>query len=595
MSSTVDSIATPLVRGVLGALSSLGVALAAVVVPALAAQVAASASSATALDAILIALNVLILGHGGGIVLATGVIDGAVTLTPFGLLILLMGLSALSMRRVGRALRPVRDDGVLRVGALRDVGSALGMYTLVYAIGLAVLASVGRSSDSAPVVTSALVSGAMVALLGGLVGLLWSLRREPTEFVPGVRVLDLLPTPYGDIARSAVLAVGGLLWMGGATVVVLLVVSVPSQAALFDGLAPGIIGGLVLTLVQLALLPLIAVWALTVLLGGTVGGGHRDRHLADRCADRRAAGPAPPRSPARPGRFPGLDLGTDAPSRSARGPRRGAPGAGRGGSGAARADHRLGCLPPHGRRRVPAAGGAVHGRPRRWPPRAPRSPDEHAGAAAARPGRGDHRRGVGRARDTADPVVARHVPLPARQGRGRGARRARTRHRPGRRTRRSCRRARAGPRGGGGGRRGAAQRRCRRRLSRGDGHPGRRRPRPTTPQGTRTPTGATTPRTTTPRSMPGRSTSSTGRGRRTPRSPAPGSAEQIADPLGHRALDRVIALDASLLGQRHPRGTPAAPPSARRTGRSPPRRRSPAASQGSRARPRSPPSRSGAP
>lgn len=273
MSSTVDSIATPLVRGVLGALSSLGVALAAVVVPALAAQVAASASSATALDAILIALNVLILGHGGGIVLATGVIDGAVTLTPFGLLILLMGLSALSMRRVGRALRPVRDDGVLRVGALRDVGSALGMYTLVYAIGLAVLASVGRSADSAPVVTSALVSGAMVALLGGLVGLLWSLRREPTEFVPGVRVLDLLPTPYGDIARSAVLAVGGLLWIGGATVVVLLVVSVPSQAALFDGLAPGLIGGLVLTLVQLALLPLIAVWALTVLLGGTVGVG----------------------------------------------------------------------------------------------------------------------------------------------------------------------------------------------------------------------------------------------------------------------------------------------------------------------------------
>ena len=273
MSSKVDSIATPLVRGVLGALSSLGIALAVVIVPALAAQVAGTASSATALDAILISLNLLILGHGGGIVLTTGVIDGAVTLTPFGLLILLMLLSAMAMRRVGRALRPVRDDGVLRTGALRDAGSALGMYTLVYAIGLAVLASMGRSADSSPVVTSAVVSGAMVALIGGLIGLLWSLRREPTESVPGVRVLELLPAPYGDIARSALLAVSGLLWMGAAIVVVLLLLSVPAQAALFDGLAPGIVGGLALTLIQLALLPLIAVWALTVLLGGTVGVG----------------------------------------------------------------------------------------------------------------------------------------------------------------------------------------------------------------------------------------------------------------------------------------------------------------------------------
>ena len=273
MSSKVDSIATPLVRGVLGALSSLGIALAVVVVPALAAQVAGTASSATALDAILISLSVLILGHGGGIGLTTGVVDGAVTLTPFGLLILLMLLSALSMRRVGRALRPVRDDGVLRAGALRDVGSALGMYTLVYAIGLAVLASFGRSTDVSPVVTSAVVSGAMVALVGGLAGLLWSLRREPTQSVPGVRVLELLPTPYGDIARAALTAVIGLLWMGLAAITVMLLLSVPEQASLFDGLAPGIVGGLVLTLVQLALLPLLAVWALTVLLGGTVGVG----------------------------------------------------------------------------------------------------------------------------------------------------------------------------------------------------------------------------------------------------------------------------------------------------------------------------------
>src|SRR5699024_6761095 len=232
-----------------------------------------SADLAPALDAIVIGLSILVLGHGGGVMISTGVVDGPVTMTPFGLLILLLLLSALAMRKVGRALRPVRDDGVLRTGALRDAGSALGMYALVYAIGLAVLAGTGRSADTSPMISSALVSGPSGAASGGLVGMLWSLRRGATDTVPGVRVLGLLPAPCGDVARAVLLAVTGLLALGMALVVVMLLLSVPAQSALFDQLSPGIVGGLVLTLLQLALLPLVAVWALTVLLGGTVGVG----------------------------------------------------------------------------------------------------------------------------------------------------------------------------------------------------------------------------------------------------------------------------------------------------------------------------------
>ena len=270
MSTDGDSITTPLVRGLLAALSVLGIGLAVVVVPALAAQVAGTASSATALDAVLIALNVLVLGHGGGVVLSTGVIDGAVTLTPVGLQILLVLLAALSLRRVGHRLELVRGDGVLRVGALRDAGVSLAAFGGTHAIGLAVLAAIGRSADAAPMVTSAVVSGALVAVGGGLIGLLWSLRREPTTAVPGVPVLELLPAPYGAVARSALLAVLGLFGAGMLLVLVLMLTHVPAQSALFDQLDPGIVGGLVLTLLQLALLPLLAVWALVVLLGGTV-------------------------------------------------------------------------------------------------------------------------------------------------------------------------------------------------------------------------------------------------------------------------------------------------------------------------------------
>ena len=234
MSTDGDSITTPLVRGLLAALSVLGVALAVVVVPALAAQVAGTSSSATALDAVLIALSILVLGHGGGVVLSTGVIDGAVTLTPVGLQILLVLLAALNLRRVGRRLQLVRDDGVLRVGALREAGVALAAFAGTYAIGLSILAAIGRSAEATPVVTSAFVSGALVSVGGGLIGLLWSLRREATSTVPGVRVLDLLPAPYDAVARAAAIALLGL-----------------------------VAAGLLLVLV-------LAVWALAVLLGGTV-------------------------------------------------------------------------------------------------------------------------------------------------------------------------------------------------------------------------------------------------------------------------------------------------------------------------------------
>lgn len=271
--SSSEGIAAPLVRGVLAAAMSLGTALAVVVVPALAAQVAATQSSATVLDAVIIGLNVLILGHGGGLVLSTGAVDGAVTLTPFGLLAVLMVISAMGARRVGRALELVGADGMLRPRALRDAGGALGAYSATYTIGIGVLAALGRSVDSSPVMTSAVVSGALVAVVGGMAGTLWSLRRPPVGDAPGVRVLDLLPRPFDAIARSASIAVIGLFALGMLVTVVMLLASVPAQAALFDELSPGIVGGLVLTLIQLALLPLLAAWALTVLLGGSLGVG----------------------------------------------------------------------------------------------------------------------------------------------------------------------------------------------------------------------------------------------------------------------------------------------------------------------------------
>lgn len=155
MSSSGESIATPLLRGVLAALGALLTAIAIVAVTALAAQLVAERSTATALDAILIALNILVLGLGGGIMLHTGAIEGATNLTPLGLTLLLIMVVALSMRRAMVLLEPVEDDGGLRPAALRDSGAAVGALTVTFAIGTGLLAALGRSPDSSPVVLSA--------------------------------------------------------------------------------------------------------------------------------------------------------------------------------------------------------------------------------------------------------------------------------------------------------------------------------------------------------------------------------------------------------------------------------------------------------
>ncbi|WP_341856252.1 DUF6350 family protein [Brachybacterium sp. GPGPB12] len=352
MSTDGDSITTPLVRGLLAALSVLGIGLAVVVVPALAAQAAGTASSATALDAVLIALNVLVLGHGGGVVLSTGVIDGAVTLTPVGLQILLVLLAPLSLRQVGHRLELVRGDGVPRVvgragcgrlprrlrrdpcdrsrrarrdrprrrcradGDLRRRLRGAGRHR--------------RRTDRPAVVAAARAHHGGAGRAGAR-----ARCRPPTARSPA-------PRRWRCWACSA---------PGCLLVLVLMLTHVPAQSALFDQLDPGIVGGLVLTLLRLALPPPLAVWALVVPLGGTVVVGTSTGISLGEVQT--GVSPALPilGAAARAGRPAGSDLGADAGARARRRPRRRLPGAGRGRARAARADHGLDRLPGRGRRR----------------------------------------------------------------------------------------------------------------------------------------------------------------------------------------------------------------------------------------------------
>ncbi|UYG17027.1 DUF6350 family protein [Brachybacterium huguangmaarense] len=270
-----DRISSPCVMGAIAALTSLVIACALGVVPALAAELVAARSSFGALGAVLLGIDAFVLGHGGSLQLSDSPIEGTVHLAPLGLTVLFVLSAAASMRRMGRALSLVRTDGALRAGALRDVAATATAFVLVYAVGGGVLASIGRSPSVHPVVSTAVLGCALVAVVGAIAGILWSLRRRAAAGVPAVRILDLLPAPYDAAARGAAIALLGLAAVSTLTVVAALVLGFSRAGAIWEQLEPGIVGGIVLLLLQLALLPTFSLWALAALLGGhfTVGVG----------------------------------------------------------------------------------------------------------------------------------------------------------------------------------------------------------------------------------------------------------------------------------------------------------------------------------
>lgn len=263
-----ERISSPVVMGAIAALVCLGIALAVCIVPALAAQLGAGRSPLTVLGAVLLGLDALVLGHGGSLLLTEGAVEGPVRLLPLGLTAVLLLVAASAMRRMGRALSLVTAQGALRPGALRDAGMALLAFVGVHAMGGGVLASLARTPQVHAVSSTAVLGCAVVALVGGLAGLLWALRRREAPGVPAVRILDLLPAPYDAAARSTAISLLGLLAGAMLVLVGALAIALPEAASLMDGLDPGVVGGTVLLLLQLALMPTLALWVLAALLGG---------------------------------------------------------------------------------------------------------------------------------------------------------------------------------------------------------------------------------------------------------------------------------------------------------------------------------------
>ncbi|SMH31499.1 hypothetical protein SAMN06295885_0596 [Rathayibacter oskolensis] len=218
-----------------------------------------------------VAADAWLLGHGADLqaalapdsALALGLPGGteafAVTIAPLGFALLAVLLGARTGRRAQES--PFRLIGF---------GVSIATYLL--------LAFLVTLSSSAPIASIDTVQGTLlpplVFGLGVAIGAgihsaasgerdrLGELVRDAFERLPELaRSLVLLSLRGGALATSAVVGAAAVL------VAVLLVVNYSSVVALYEGLGAEALGGLALTLGQLALLPNLVVWAASWLVG----------------------------------------------------------------------------------------------------------------------------------------------------------------------------------------------------------------------------------------------------------------------------------------------------------------------------------------
>ncbi|MEU5885083.1 DUF6350 family protein [Spirillospora sp. NPDC047279] len=253
------------VTGLVGALWCVGIGLAVLTTITLIGWIAAprNALGAGLPGVFRTAVNFWLVSHHAGF--SAG--HGRVGLLPLGLLVL---PGALLYRSGGWMVRAVGIAGTARRYRVGVVHVAVAL-AVPYALLAGMLALAAASSAVQASVWQALVACFMMAVLAGGLG---AARAVVAQGEPGARVrsglgalLNLLPDRprslvIGVTGSIAVLLASGALVVGGS-----LAMHMAEADRLYDMLAPGIIGGVLLFLIQLAYLPNAVIWGMAYTIG----------------------------------------------------------------------------------------------------------------------------------------------------------------------------------------------------------------------------------------------------------------------------------------------------------------------------------------
>ncbi|WP_227023220.1 cell division protein PerM [Actinomadura rubrobrunea] len=173
---------------------------------------------------------------------------------------------------------------MIRVGGMRRrPRAAVARVSVALAVPYALLAGLLALAASAPVITpsawQAVVACFVVALVAGGLG---AARSVVAHIAAGRRVrsglgalLRLLPERAGSLVIGVAGALAVLLASGAVLVGASLAAHVREATRLYDMLAPGIVGGVLLLLIELAFLPNAVIWGMSYAVGPgfSVGAG----------------------------------------------------------------------------------------------------------------------------------------------------------------------------------------------------------------------------------------------------------------------------------------------------------------------------------
>ncbi|MGQ4552967.1 cell division protein PerM [Dermabacteraceae bacterium CCM 9519] len=262
-----QALPSPLVLGIFKAVKALLISAVTVLVPVLAATLAAQ-SDGGSLGAFTLGLSLMLLGHGSHLYIAAGPLNGSFAFLPLGLTAIFYAIALWQAYRGASALDlvdPERRRGIFRDAGVRDAAIFAGSFTAVYIIGMLMISAFARTPDYQGVFATVLFSGLVAGAVCASGGVAFAMRP--------IRALDTLPHPYAAGLRGSLRAIIFLLGAACLGTLILLAVAAPKIYGLQTQLAPGMVGGVVLTLIQLVWLPVLVLWVLTVGIGGQLSLG----------------------------------------------------------------------------------------------------------------------------------------------------------------------------------------------------------------------------------------------------------------------------------------------------------------------------------
>jgi hypothetical protein len=233
------------------------------VLPALLVWVAASQSTVEWTTALGVGASLWLLG--GGAHLALG--DTPVTVVPLLFLALAVAGGAWAARR---AVREPAEDRTVTLAAdvvHRPLGLALAAWTAGYAAAAALWSVVAYAAGPEPVLWTLLLPVVAVPVAAAAIALGRCVRARPELVGPSLRRPGWLPEVVRRALRPGVEGAAGLLGAGIVACAVLVVLHWGRIAHLQGELTPGVVGGVVLSLAQLLVLPNLGLWAVSFMSG----------------------------------------------------------------------------------------------------------------------------------------------------------------------------------------------------------------------------------------------------------------------------------------------------------------------------------------